>query len=93
MLIISKHKWRIDGLNNITYDLISITRTQLFVKMNVHIDMKRVRKVTYIFTQSHGKVGNIIGLSLFNIVNSTQYLMKYVDFIRLLAHIIKSSGS
>jgi hypothetical protein len=55
MLIISKHKWRIDGLNNITYDLISITRTQLFVKMNVHIDMKRVRKVTYIFTQSHGK--------------------------------------
>lgn len=45
MLVISKRKWRSDGLNNITYDLISITRNQLFVKVNVHIDMKRVRKV------------------------------------------------
>jgi len=55
VLVISKRKWRSDGLNNLTYDLISITRKQLFVKVNVHIDMDKIRKVSYIFLQSSGK--------------------------------------
>jgi hypothetical protein len=65
VLVISKRKWRSDGLNNLTYDLISITRKQLFVKVNVYIDMNRVRRYYIYFFKVLAKLVNIIGLSYF----------------------------
>ena len=45
MKLISKKIWKNDGLNTLTYALISKTRNQLFTRIVVDIDMTVIRKV------------------------------------------------